>query len=249
MSAAPPTLTGAAVLGGGAQCSESAIYNFCSLTLNIEHLPMQCPSCPRSLLLASPPLQDYMRLSNYPVLIISYEMFVRAYEVVKRMTFDLIVCDEGHRLKNTAIKTTSVRTFSFCVLQLALYIMYQAVCTIYTEGVSVCVVNVTTASLELWPFGVCAHCSTVEHTHGDVLCCCVYSSSAVCQQGRGLFSLEHQFRWAVLSWHTPVLSCFVAAVLRSCKSNNGKQVLCSTSTWPSQSEPCTHKHAHTHTLG
>ena len=80
-----------------------------------------------------------MRLSNYPVLIISYEMFVRAYEVVKRITFDLIVCDEGHRLKNTAIKTTSVRTFSFCVLQLALYIMCQAVYTIYTEDVSVCV--------------------------------------------------------------------------------------------------------------
>ena len=60
--------------------------------------------------------QDYLRLSNYPVLIISYEMFLRAYEAVKKMTFDLIVCDEGHRLKNTTIKTTAVRDPSLHVL-------------------------------------------------------------------------------------------------------------------------------------
>ena len=52
--------------------------------------------------------QDFMKTAVYPVLIISYEMFVRMYEVIKQIKFDLIVCDEGHRLKNTAIKTTSV---------------------------------------------------------------------------------------------------------------------------------------------
>ena len=49
-----------------------------------------------------------MKTSMYPVLVISYEMFVRVYEQIQQMTFDLVVCDEGHRLKNTAIKTTSV---------------------------------------------------------------------------------------------------------------------------------------------
>lgn len=53
-------------------------------------------------------LQDYVKTAVYPVLIISYEMFVRGYEVVKKVPFDLVVCDEGHRLKNTAIKTTTV---------------------------------------------------------------------------------------------------------------------------------------------
>ena len=43
-----------------------------------------------------------------PILIISYEMFVRCYESLSTLTFNLIVCDEGHRLKNTNIKTTAV---------------------------------------------------------------------------------------------------------------------------------------------
>ena len=71
-------------------------------------------------------MQDYVCLSNYPVLIISYEMFVRTYEVVTSMTFDLIVCDEGHRLKNTTIKTTSVRAYSLTHLTLTLHIMHCA---------------------------------------------------------------------------------------------------------------------------
>ena len=35
-------------------------------------------------------------------------MFVRSFEHLKKVPFDLIVCDEGHRLKNSSIKTTSV---------------------------------------------------------------------------------------------------------------------------------------------
>ncbi|KAK7491198.1 hypothetical protein BaRGS_00017469 [Batillaria attramentaria] len=53
-------------------------------------------------------VEDYLKTAVYPVMIISYEMFVRGYEVVKQVPFDLVVCDEGHRLKNTAIKTTSL---------------------------------------------------------------------------------------------------------------------------------------------
>ena len=43
-----------------------------------------------------------------PVLIISYEMFLRSQEILKTVDFDLIICDEGHRLKNALTKTTSV---------------------------------------------------------------------------------------------------------------------------------------------
>ncbi|XP_060068607.1 DNA repair and recombination protein RAD54B-like [Ylistrum balloti] len=53
-------------------------------------------------------VEDFMNTAIYPVLIISYEMFVRAYEMIQKLRFDLIICDEGHRLKNTAIKTTSL---------------------------------------------------------------------------------------------------------------------------------------------
>lgn len=33
---------------------------------------------------------------------------MRGYDIIKHIPFDLMVCDEGHRLKNTTIKTTSV---------------------------------------------------------------------------------------------------------------------------------------------
>ena len=49
-----------------------------------------------------------MKSPLYPVLIISYEMFLRAEEVLRAVKFDLVVCDEGHRLKNAEAKTTSV---------------------------------------------------------------------------------------------------------------------------------------------
>ena len=89
---------------------------------SLLQLPSSCPHSRCSL----PSMQDYVCLSNYPVLIISYEMFVRTYEVVTSMTFDLIVCDEGHRLKNTTIKTTSVRAYSLTHLTLTLHIMHCA---------------------------------------------------------------------------------------------------------------------------
>ncbi|XP_021350672.1 DNA repair and recombination protein RAD54B-like [Mizuhopecten yessoensis] len=53
-------------------------------------------------------VEDFVNTAIYPVLIISYEMFVRAYDMIQKLRFDLIICDEGHRLKNTAIKTTSL---------------------------------------------------------------------------------------------------------------------------------------------
>ncbi|BFZ03608.1 hypothetical protein BsWGS_06647 [Bradybaena similaris] len=53
-------------------------------------------------------VDDFVKSGLHPVLVISYEMFVRYHELIKQVHFDLIVCDEGHRLKNTAIKTTAI---------------------------------------------------------------------------------------------------------------------------------------------
>ena len=43
------------------------------------------------------------------VLIMSYEMALRC-EQLKRMEFGLLVCDEGHRLKNAAVKINTTLT-------------------------------------------------------------------------------------------------------------------------------------------
>ncbi|CAH1802023.1 unnamed protein product [Owenia fusiformis] len=52
-------------------------------------------------------VQEFIKCGIHPVMIISYEMFIRSLESLKAVTFDLVICDEGHRLKNTTIKTTS----------------------------------------------------------------------------------------------------------------------------------------------
>ncbi|XP_052818560.1 DNA repair and recombination protein RAD54B-like isoform X1 [Mya arenaria] len=65
-------------------------------------------------------VEEFTKTSIYPVLIISYEMFVRMFDLLQKLTFDLIVCDEGHRLKNTAIKTTSLLSSLSCVRRVVL---------------------------------------------------------------------------------------------------------------------------------
>lgn len=42
--------------------------------------------------------------SNMPFLLISYEMFTKHSDALKNVSFDLIICDEGHRLKNQNVK-------------------------------------------------------------------------------------------------------------------------------------------------
>ncbi|XP_043495651.1 DNA repair and recombination protein RAD54B-like isoform X1 [Polistes fuscatus] len=51
---------------------------------------------------------NFKKQPRSQVLIISYEMFVRSYEEIKDIKFDLIICDEGHRLKNSNIQAAKL---------------------------------------------------------------------------------------------------------------------------------------------
>ena len=59
---------------------------------------------------SSASLLEYIKLPQQvraPVLIISYELFTRTFTSIdENLTFDLVVCDEGHRLKNAGAKAS-----------------------------------------------------------------------------------------------------------------------------------------------
>ncbi|XP_036119857.1 DNA repair and recombination protein RAD54B isoform X1 [Molossus molossus] len=52
-------------------------------------------------------VEEFIKSPLYSVMIISYEMLLRSLDQIKNVKFDLLICDEGHRLKNSAIKTTT----------------------------------------------------------------------------------------------------------------------------------------------
>lgn len=45
--------------------------------------------------------------NHIPFLLISYEMLAKTIAELERVAFDIIVCDEGHRLKNSNIKAAA----------------------------------------------------------------------------------------------------------------------------------------------
>ncbi|CAL8290832.1 unnamed protein product [Merluccius merluccius] len=52
-------------------------------------------------------IEQFVASSLHSVLVISYEMLLRSLEQIQKLEFGLMVCDEGHRLKNSSIKTSS----------------------------------------------------------------------------------------------------------------------------------------------
>ncbi|KAL0985358.1 hypothetical protein UPYG_G00155900 [Umbra pygmaea] len=56
----------------------------------------------------------------HSVLVISYEMLLRSLEVVQKLEFGLVICDEGHRLKNSNIKTSSAISGLSCIRRVIL---------------------------------------------------------------------------------------------------------------------------------
>ncbi|XP_055489553.1 DNA repair and recombination protein RAD54B isoform X1 [Leucoraja erinacea] len=52
-------------------------------------------------------IEEFITSPLYPVLIISYEMLLRCRDPIQNLQFNLLICDEGHRLKNSSIKTST----------------------------------------------------------------------------------------------------------------------------------------------
>lgn len=49
---------------------------------------------------------EFARLTQIPIMLISYEMLMRNIDDIIQIKFDILVCDEGHRLKNNNIRTS-----------------------------------------------------------------------------------------------------------------------------------------------
>uniref|UniRef100_A0A8C5SQZ0 RAD54 homolog B n=1 Tax=Laticauda laticaudata TaxID=8630 RepID=A0A8C5SQZ0_LATLA len=52
-------------------------------------------------------VEEFINSPLYSVLILSYEMLLRSVDQIQKTEFSLVICDEGHRLKNSSIKTTA----------------------------------------------------------------------------------------------------------------------------------------------
>lgn len=47
-------------------------------------------------------------------MVISYEMLLRSVDILKKLEFEVVICDEGHRLKNSNIKTAGALASLAC---------------------------------------------------------------------------------------------------------------------------------------
>ncbi|RLW13469.1 hypothetical protein DV515_00000405, partial [Chloebia gouldiae] len=59
-------------------------------------------------------VEEFISSPLYSVMIISYEMLLRSSDQIQAVEFNLLICDEGHRLKNSTIKTTTALTSLSC---------------------------------------------------------------------------------------------------------------------------------------
>ncbi|KAM7383515.1 hypothetical protein PAMP_003161 [Pampus punctatissimus] len=59
-------------------------------------------------------IEQFVLSPLHSVLVISYEMLLRCLEQLQKVEFGLVICDEGHRLKNSSIKTSSALSSLSC---------------------------------------------------------------------------------------------------------------------------------------
>ncbi|KAF3691906.1 DNA repair and recombination protein RAD54B [Channa argus] len=59
-------------------------------------------------------IEQFVLSPLHSVLVISYEMLLRCLEQIQKVEFGLVICDEGHRLKNSSIKTSSALSSLTC---------------------------------------------------------------------------------------------------------------------------------------
>ncbi|XP_041962952.1 DNA repair and recombination protein RAD54B isoform X1 [Alosa sapidissima] len=65
-------------------------------------------------------VEEYVSSPVCPVMVVSYEMVLRSLSSLQKLDFGLLICDEGHRLKNTSIKTTSALHTLSCTRRIIL---------------------------------------------------------------------------------------------------------------------------------
>ncbi|XP_014215295.1 DNA repair and recombination protein RAD54B isoform X2 [Copidosoma floridanum] len=65
-------------------------------------------------------VKDFTKTPRACVMIVSYETLVKNIDDVKKVNFDLMICDEGHRLKNSEVKAIKLLSKLNCQRQILL---------------------------------------------------------------------------------------------------------------------------------